>query len=137
MKKKRKATDNNFKQIESRMDEAYNILKKASIEEAPDKCSLYAALLAKKLRDFDENTCELAMHEIDNYLFHLKFKNTQPNFTQPSPTSSSNSLLPEYSIPLPFSETSSSNSNLSQKNVGPSEVDKTSSNLQDIFRNYL
>jgi len=38
--------------MESRMDEAYNILKKASVEQSPDVCSLYAELLAKKIEKF-------------------------------------------------------------------------------------
>lgn len=62
------------------MDEAYNILKKASEEQSPDISSLYAELLAKKLRDFDDNTREIAMHDIDNYLFNLKHNRTQPNY---------------------------------------------------------
>jgi len=124
IRKKQKATDNTI-EIESRMDEAYNILKKASVERSPDICSLYAELLAKKLRDFDDNTREIAMHEIDNYLFNLKHNRTQPNYlpqtrheigraydiihsfneysNNPSPSS-----LTEYTAPSPHSQSSSS-----------------------------
>lgn len=72
-------------EIECRMDEANNILKKISVVPSPDICSLYSELLAKKLRDFDDNTREIAMHEIDNYLFNLKHKsqnNYLPHTTQ-------------------------------------------------------
>lgn len=122
MKKKRKANDH-FIEIESRMDEAYNILKKASVEQSPDVCSLYAELLAKKLRNFNDKTCEIAMHEIDNYLFNLKYNRAQHNYLpqthrdightyqihpftglyNPSPSS-----LTEYTAPSPQSQSSSS-----------------------------
>lgn len=49
------------------------------MEPSRDKCSLYSELLAQKLRDFDDNTCEIAMHEIDNFLFHLKRNRSQIN----------------------------------------------------------
>lgn len=65
--KKRKAS--NISIIENRMEDAYNILKKVSAEPSRDECSLYAEFLANKLRALDENTREIAMHEIDNYLY--------------------------------------------------------------------
>jgi len=94
------------------------------VEQSPDVCSLYAELLAKKLRNFDDKTREIAMHEIDNYLFNLKYNRAQhnylpqthrdightyqihPSFTglyNPSPSS-----LTEYTAPSPQSQSSSS-----------------------------
>jgi len=73
--KKRKAS--NISIIENRMEDAYNILKKVSAEPSRDECSLYAELLANKLRALDENTRETAMHEIDNYLYGLKRNQNQ------------------------------------------------------------
>lgn len=135
-KNKRKSSE-----IESRMDEAYNILKKASMEPSRDKCSLYSELLEQKLRDFDDNTREIAMHEIDNYLFHLKRNRSHINYlshisqenaqsnqippfpyptanTQRSSTSISTPLpspLTEY-VPSPQSISSSSSCNTSHTN---------------------
>lgn len=58
--------------IHNRMEEAYRILKNVSEKPDKDECSLYAELLAKKLRALDENTREIVMHEISNLMFHAK-----------------------------------------------------------------
>lgn len=72
--------------IENRMVEAYKVLKTFSKTETtvPDECSLYAELLAKKLRALDENTREIAMLQIDHLIYRLKqTKDLQvPPFTQ-------------------------------------------------------
>lgn len=73
------------------MDDAYSLMKKVceqpiNIPEK-DECSLYADLLAIKLRSFDENTRGILMHEIDRLIFSAKYQNQVPSqlnyFPQP------------------------------------------------------
>jgi hypothetical protein len=64
--------------IHSRMEEAYRILKNVSEKPDKDECSLYAELLAKKLRALDEDTREIVMHEINNLMFHAKMRKQNP-----------------------------------------------------------
>lgn len=78
-------------QIEKRLDEAYNHLKKASEKPKRDKCSLYRELLGKKLSELDEQTQEYAMFEIDKFVYGLKQKkyatqNYNPQYTAPVST---------------------------------------------------
>jgi len=68
--------------IHSRMEEAYRILKNVSEKPDKDECSLYAELLAKKLRALDENTREIVMHEINNLMFHAKMRKQNPQLLQ-------------------------------------------------------
>lgn len=68
--------------IHSRMEEAYRILKNVSEKPDKDECSLYAELLAKKLRALDENTREIVMHEINNLMFHAKMRKRNPQSLQ-------------------------------------------------------
>jgi len=54
---------------------------------AKDEYSLYAELLAKKLRVLDDNKREIVMHEIRDLMFRAKMQNQ--NFQSlPSPHSS-------------------------------------------------
>ena len=57
------------------MEEAYQILRKMCERPAKDECSLYAELLAKKLRALDENKREIVMHEISDLMFRAKMQN--------------------------------------------------------------
>ena len=57
------------------MEEAYRILRKMCERPAKDECSLYAELLAKKLRALDDNKREIVMHEISDLLFRAKMQN--------------------------------------------------------------
>lgn len=136
------------------MDEAYNILKKASVEQSPDISSLYAELLAKKLRDFDDNTREIAMHDIDNYLFNLKHNRTQPNylpqrrreigqtyeiihpFNEFSNNPSPRSEYTEYTAPSPHSQSSSSSYSQSHNITIQNPVPGPSSSFEHNGRNY-
>lgn len=68
--KKRKAEQ--MQVMESRLNEAYEHLKKAEETPKKDDCSLYGDLLARKLRSLDENTREYAMLEIDKMIYELK-----------------------------------------------------------------
>jgi hypothetical protein len=61
--------------VEARVEEAYQILRKMCERPAKDECSLYAELLAKKLRALDDNKREIVMHEISDLLFHAKMQN--------------------------------------------------------------
>lgn len=75
--------------MEKRLDEAYNDLKRAS--EKQNKCSLYCELLGEKLSEFDEQTQEYAMFEIDKFIYELKQKkyatqNYIPQYTAPVST---------------------------------------------------
>lgn len=76
-KRKAKATE----VTEKRMDEAYTLLKKVANKPKADKdeSSLFCDLLCLKLKALDDNTREIAMHEINNLLFNLK----KPNIQQP------------------------------------------------------
>jgi hypothetical protein len=48
-----------------------------NVSEKPDKdeCSLYAELLAKKLRALEDNKREIVMHEISDLMFRAKMQN--------------------------------------------------------------
>jgi len=61
--------------VEDRVEEAYRILRKMCERPAKDECSLYAELLAKKLRALDDNKREIVMHEISDLLFRAKMQN--------------------------------------------------------------
>jgi len=77
----------NIKTVEDRVEEAYQILRKMCERPAKDECSLYAELLAKKLRALDGNKREVVMHEISDLMFRAKMQNQ--NFgSLPSPYSS-------------------------------------------------
>lgn len=58
--------------IENCMDNACKIMKGLTEKPLKDDCSVYADLLARKLRKFDEQTREILMHEIDNLIFRTK-----------------------------------------------------------------
>lgn len=78
----RKRKELKMETIHSRMEEAYRILKNVSEKPDKDECSLYAELLAKKLRALDENTREIVMHEINNLMFHAKMRKRNPQSLQ-------------------------------------------------------
>jgi hypothetical protein len=65
----------NMETVEERVEEAYQILRKMCERPAKDECSLYAELLAKKLRALDENRREIVMHEISDLMFRAKMQN--------------------------------------------------------------
>ncbi|XKL63544.1 hypothetical protein PGB90_005908 [Kerria lacca] len=58
------------------MGEAYNLLKqvanKGKTTAAKDESSLFCDLLCLKLRALDDDTRELAMHQINNLMFSFK-----------------------------------------------------------------
>jgi len=90
--------------VEDRVEEAYQILRKMCERPAKDEYSLYAELLAKKLRALDDNKREIVMHEISDLMFRAKMQNQ--NFRSlPSPYSSASgglhSTSPTYR-PLSF-----------------------------------
>lgn len=58
--------------IKQCQDEAYSHLKKATEIPDKDECSLYAELLASKLRTLDENIRGYAMLKIDKLIYGLK-----------------------------------------------------------------
>lgn len=95
---------------ESRMEEAYQILKKVakpSESTTPDECSLYGELLATKLRSLDATSRGLAMLEIDRLLFRLR---QQQNITYQAPQSSTayNSCFGhQYLQPMGYPSTAS------------------------------
>lgn len=59
--------------LEDNMEEAYHAFTFAE-PESSDECSIYAELLAKKLRALDESTRGIAMLEIDHLMYRLKEK---------------------------------------------------------------
>lgn len=58
--------------IEDCMMDAYKIIKNFVEKPQKNDCSLYAELLARKLRTFDESTREILKHEIDELIFRTK-----------------------------------------------------------------
>jgi len=54
------------------MIDACKIMKSVTEKPLKDDCSVYADLLARKLRKFDEQTREILMHDIDNLIFRTK-----------------------------------------------------------------
>jgi chromosomal replication initiation ATPase DnaA len=58
--------------VEDRVEEAYQILRKMCERAAKDECSLYAELLANKLRALEDNKREIVMHEISDLMFRAK-----------------------------------------------------------------
>jgi hypothetical protein len=61
--------------VEDRVEEAYQILRKMCERPAKDECSLYAELLANKLRVLDGNKREIVRHEISDLMFRAKMQN--------------------------------------------------------------
>jgi hypothetical protein len=61
--------------VEYSVEEAYQILRNMCERPAKDECSLYAELLAKKLKALDDNKCEIIMHEISDLMFRAKMQN--------------------------------------------------------------
>ena len=68
--------------VEDRVEEAYRILRKMCERPAKDECSLYAELLAKKLRALDDNKREIVMHEISDLLFRAKMQKSKHSVTR-------------------------------------------------------
>lgn len=60
---------------EDRVGKAYQILRNVCERPDRDECSLYAQLLAKRLRALDENKREIVTHEINNLMFRAKMQN--------------------------------------------------------------
>ena len=73
--------------LESHMDEAFKVLKNLSeAQTVPrDNCTVYGELFVLKLRNLDERTREIAMHEVDNIMFRLSQNNghTPPLYHPP------------------------------------------------------
>ncbi|KAG8235859.1 hypothetical protein J437_LFUL013943 [Ladona fulva] len=80
--------------IEKRMDEAYSLLKQVANKPkaAKDESALFSDLLCVKLRALDDDTRELAMHEINNLMFNLK----KPKIQQPYWSYGHNYQQPNY-----------------------------------------
>jgi hypothetical protein len=55
-----------FETVEDRVGKACQILRNVCENPDREKCSLYAELLAKKLRTLDENKREIVMHDTHN-----------------------------------------------------------------------
>lgn len=75
VRRKRKAEEN-MANSEKRMDEAFALLKQVANKpkSAKDEISLFCELLCLKLRALDDDTREIAMHEINNLMFNIKKK---------------------------------------------------------------
>lgn len=77
--KKRKTE--NAEHVDKRMDEAYLFFKNVAAKHkvAKDQSSMFCDLLCYKLRALDDDTREIAMHEIDNLMFRFKNASKQTN----------------------------------------------------------
>lgn len=80
--------------VEKRMDEAYTFLKQVANKPkaATDQSSLFCDLLCLKLKALDDDTREIAMHEINNLMFNLK----KPKIQQPYWSYNHNYQQPGY-----------------------------------------
>lgn len=77
--KKRKAEG-----IEGRIEDAYKIMKTVSERPQKDICDIYGQLTSKRLRNFDERTRDIFMHEIDGLILRAKFQNSVLPSSQPT-----------------------------------------------------
>jgi len=80
--KKRKSNDK-VEVIEDKMNEAFTILKQITQTPAKNKCTLFTDLLCAKLESFNEYKQDIAMMEIDNLMFRLKYSDNQMVHPQP------------------------------------------------------
>jgi hypothetical protein len=126
------------------MNEAHNYLKTLAEKPKPDQSSLYADLLATKLRTLDDTTRQYAMLYIDNFLYTLS---TQ-NITKHPPLQlnvSNHSGIPPLPCPFPTISNFQRNTteNLFHPNHSPSpspsgSASYNSSNTQSpVFSPYL
>lgn len=115
--------------------DAYKIMKNVSEKPPKDDCALYAELLARKLRAFDEPTREILMHDIDELVFrtkrgtlnrtqshlpHMQLEQPCPSVYNMPPYYTHNSSTSQLYSNSPLSLTSSprsSSSSLSSENV--------------------
>jgi hypothetical protein len=74
----RKRKGMKLEMIQNQMEKAYKMFKNVSEKPDDDECSLYAELIAKKLRALDENTREIVMHEINNLMFRARMQKQSP-----------------------------------------------------------
>lgn len=74
----RKRKGMKLEMMQNQMEKAYRMFKNVSEKPDEDECSLYAELIAKKLRALDENTREIVMHEINNLMFHARMQKQSP-----------------------------------------------------------
>lgn len=79
--------------IESRMEDAYKMMKTVYDKPKKDVCGIYGKHIGEKLRQFDECTRDWLMHEIDGLILRTKFQNQLP----PS-SASSQHLQPDYHV---------------------------------------
>lgn len=104
-----------------------------------DECTIYAELLAIKLRKLDERTRSLAMHKIDTIMFDMTFD----SLPTPRPHSSHSSNVISTPLPSPMSSCSQYSPQPPQESrfyeqsgsnymtlMPPSAVPNTSSELQ-------
>lgn len=70
---KKRKTDDKVEIIENRKDEAFTFLKQLSQSPVKTKCSLFTDLLCVKLQALNEQKQDIAMMEIDNIMFRLKY----------------------------------------------------------------
>lgn len=102
-KRKHMASDNTgFKTVEQCMNEAHNYLKIIAEKPRPDRSSLYADLLATKLRTLDDTTRQYAMLYIDNFLFTLSTQNITTHLPlQLDVSNHSGTCIPPFPRPFP------------------------------------
>lgn len=91
-------------------NEAFNLLKDISKKKQQladdDECDMYAALLARKLRKFDDVQREILMNQIDNLVFERRMAFTSQTYIATatlSPTSNSIPFSPSHSPSSPSS----------------------------------
>lgn len=144
-KRKQVVSDNTgFKTVEQCMNETHNYLKTIAEKPRPDQSSLYADLLATKLRALDDTTRQYAMLYIDNFLFTLSTQNitTRPSLQLDV---SNHSGIPPLPRPFPTISNFQSNTtdNLFHPNHSPSRFPSGSASYNSsnthtpIFSPYL
>lgn len=127
MSKKRKSNDK-VEVIETKMDEAFTILKKITQIPAKNKCTLFTDLLSAKLESLSEYKQDIAMMEIDNLMFRLKHSDNQMVQPQPPPYYQFPSTnIPTYSQQFDNYSTASSSSSSLQPQPSPEYTSSTPS----------
>ena len=94
--RKRKRKSENSENFEKRVDETYSLSKQVANKSkaAKEESALFCDLLCLKLRSMDDDTREVAMHEINNLMFKLR----NPKIQQPCWSYAHNYVQPGYFV---------------------------------------
>ncbi|KAI4471250.1 hypothetical protein MML48_1g16315 [Holotrichia oblita] len=108
--------------VEVQVTDSYQAHKPTEINrQARDSCSVYAELLAMKLREFDEFSRATVMNDIDNLMYRAKMRFCRPSSTHIDP-------LGNFSTPI-------NSANMSQ-NIPHSSCESSSATSSEFIEEY-